>query len=149
MKPQLSCIFVCLALAQIGFAQPQNKVTQRIPTTIEVDVKNEQSEVTTMKTEIRIQTLSAVTNSSKVGKKELDNPSKIIDMHKSSPKSKTHEVSGRKGMDPSVDQDGRAHVWTPVTSRSRMPSSAWKKKKKKNNKKQTNKQKNKKKTNKK
>ena len=42
MKPQLSCIFVCLALAQIGFAQPQNKVTQRIPTTIEVDVKNEQ-----------------------------------------------------------------------------------------------------------
>ncbi len=57
-----------------------------------------------MKTEIRIQTLSAVTNSSKVGKKELDNPSKIIDMHKSSPKSKTHEVSGRKGMDPSVDQ---------------------------------------------
>ena len=25
-------------------------------------------------------------------------------------------------------QDGRAHVWTPVTSRSRMPSSAWKKK---------------------
>ena len=26
---------------------------------------------------------------------------------------------------------GRAHVWTPVTSLSRMPSSAWKKKKKK------------------
>ena len=28
-------------------------------------------------------------------------------------------------------QIGRAHVWTPVTFRSRMPSSAWKKKKKK------------------
>ena len=28
-------------------------------------------------------------------------------------------------------QIGRAHVWTPVTSRSRMPSSAWKKKRKK------------------
>ena len=28
------------------------------------------------------------------------------------------------------NQIGRAHVWTPVTIRSRMPSSAWKKKKK-------------------
>ena len=28
---------------------------------------------------------------------------------------------------------GRAHVWTPVTRSSRMPSSAWKKKKKKKN----------------
>ena len=28
---------------------------------------------------------------------------------------------------------GRAHVWTPVTDQSRMPSSAWKKKKKKTN----------------
>ena len=28
-------------------------------------------------------------------------------------------------------QIGRAHVWTPVTDQSRMPSSAWKKKKKK------------------
>ena len=27
------------------------------------------------------------------------------------------------------DQIGRAHVWTPVTQWSRMPSSAWKKKK--------------------
>jgi len=27
------------------------------------------------------------------------------------------------------DQIGRAHVWTPVTDQSRMPSSAWKKKK--------------------
>ena len=27
-------------------------------------------------------------------------------------------------------QIGRAHVWTPVTATSRMPSSAWKKKKK-------------------
>ena len=26
-------------------------------------------------------------------------------------------------------QIGRAHVWTPVTGESRMPSSAWKKKK--------------------
>ena len=31
-------------------------------------------------------------------------------------------------------QIGRAHVWTPVTDVSRMPSSAWKKKKKKNKK---------------
>ena len=31
---------------------------------------------------------------------------------------------------------GRAHVWTPVTSRSRMPSSAWKKKQKTTQKKQ-------------
>ena len=28
-------------------------------------------------------------------------------------------------------EDGRAHVWTPVTQWSRMPSSAWKKKTKK------------------
>ena len=28
---------------------------------------------------------------------------------------------------------GRAHVWTPVTGESRMPSSAWKKKKKQKN----------------
>ena len=32
-------------------------------------------------------------------------------------------------------KDGRAHVWTPVTQWSRMPSSAWKKKTKKNKKK--------------
>ena len=31
-------------------------------------------------------------------------------------------------------QIGRAHVWTPVTPISRMPSSAWKKKKKDKNK---------------
>ena len=30
-----------------------------------------------------------------------------------------------------VSEIGRAHVWTPVTPISRMPSSAWKKKKKK------------------
>ena len=30
----------------------------------------------------------------------------------------------------SLHQIGRAHVWTPVTDQSRMPSSAWKKKKK-------------------
>ena len=37
---------------------------------------------------------------------------------------------------------GRAHVWTPVTDQSRMPSSAWKKKKKhkKKQKNKTNKQ---------
>ena len=29
-------------------------------------------------------------------------------------------------------RSGRAHVWTPVTDQSRMPSSAWKKKKNKN-----------------
>ena len=31
----------------------------------------------------------------------------------------------------SSQEIGRAHVWTPVTSLSRMPSSAWKKKKNK------------------
>jgi len=57
--------------------------------------------------QIRIQTLPSddpepamkkenVANSRKIGKKELDNPSKIIDMHKSN---KSHEVSGRKGAD--------------------------------------------------
>ena len=40
---------------------------------------------------------------------------------------------------------GRAHVWTPVTPISRMPSSAWKKKKKKQKKKKQNKKKQKKK----
>ena len=29
-----------------------------------------------------------------------------------------------------MNEIGRAHVWTPVTDQSRMPSSAWKKKKK-------------------
>ena len=32
-----------------------------------------------------------------------------------------------------TDKIGRAHVWTPVTDVSRMPSSAWKKKNKTNN----------------
>ena len=41
---------------------------------------------------------------------------------------------------------GRAHVWTPVTSRSRMPSSAWKKKKKKKKEKKKKKKKKKHKT---
>ena len=36
---------------------------------------------------------------------------------------------------------GRAHVWTPVTATSRMPSSAWKKKKEKNKKKKSKKKK--------
>ena len=40
------------------------------------------------------------------------------------------------GMDMGIDR--RAHVWTPVTSRSRMPSSAWKKKKQKSKKKKKN-----------
>ena len=31
-----------------------------------------------------------------------------------------------------LDEIGRAHVWTPVTQWSRMPSSAWKKKKTQN-----------------
>ena len=45
-------------------------------------------------------------------------------------------------------QIGRAHVWTPVTDVSRMPSSAWKKKqKKKQKKKKTKKKKTKKKNN--
>ena len=37
-------------------------------------------------------------------------------------------------------QIGRAHVWTPVTDQSRMPSSAWKKKKTKKKKKKPEKQ---------
>ena len=41
-------------------------------------------------------------------------------------------------------QIGRAHVWTPVTIRSRMPSSAWKKKKKNKKKKKKKKTKKKK-----
>lgn len=64
---------------------------------------------TTPKTEIRIQTLpnddpvvkapkvKNPANSRKNGKKDLDNPSKIIDIHKTDDKS--HEVSGRKGDD--------------------------------------------------
>ena len=36
-------------------------------------------------------------------KKELDNPSKIIDLHKDLIETTTHEVSGRKGVDPSSD----------------------------------------------
>merc|ERR1711971_533223 len=64
---------------------------------------------TTSKTEIRIQTLpnddpivkapkvKNPANSRKNGKKDLDNPSKIIDIHKTDDKS--HEVSGRKGAD--------------------------------------------------
>ena len=39
---------------------------------------------------------------------------------------------------------GRAHVWTPVTPISRMPSSAWKKKKKQQKKKKKTQQKKKK-----
>ena len=39
------------------------------------------------------------------------------------------ETTGKKE---SCCEIGRAHVWTPVTPISRMPSSAWKKKKQKN-----------------
>ena len=43
----------------------------------------------------------------RIGKKELDNPSKIIDLHKDDENDgkagKSHEVSGRKGVDPSTD----------------------------------------------
>ena len=38
-----------------------------------------------------------------------------------------------------LSEIGRAHVWTPVTGESRMPSSAWKKKNKQKTKKQKNK----------
>ena len=41
----------------------------------------------------------------------------------------------------SIDEIGRAHVWTPVTDVSRMPSSAWKKKKTKKQKKKKKKNK--------
>ena len=40
-----------------------------------------------------------------------------------------------------VATDRRAHVWTPITQWSRMPSSAWKKKKKKKKTKEIKKQK--------
>jgi len=90
-----------------------------ITTTTPVTKKSNESPTTTVKTEIRIQTLPnddpKVTpetevkkpetevkkpqNPRKSGKKELDNPSKsIIDIHKTN---KSHEVSGRKGSDPS------------------------------------------------
>jgi len=84
-----------------------------ITTTTPVTKKSNESPTTTVKTEIRIQTLPnddpKVTetevkkpkNPRKSGKKELDNPSKsIIDIHKTN---KSHEVSGRKGSDPSQD----------------------------------------------
>merc|ERR1712223_1798234 len=66
---------------------------------------------TTPKTEIRIKTLppddaKISTKKVKSGKKELDNPSSIIDMHKSDDpngQNKTHGVSGRKGVDASQD----------------------------------------------
>jgi len=66
---------------------------------------------TTPKTEIRIKTLppddaKLSTKKVKSGKKELDNPSSIIDMHKSDDpngQNKTHGVSGRKGVDASQD----------------------------------------------
>jgi len=86
----------------------------QITTTTPVTKKSNESPTTTVKTEIRIQTLPnddpKVTpetevkkpkNPRKSGKKELDNPSKsIIDIHKTN---KSHEVSGRKGSDPSQD----------------------------------------------
>ena len=40
------------------------------------------------------------------------------------------KVFSRKETDKDRQKIGRAHVWTPVTGESRMPSSAWKKKKK-------------------
>jgi len=84
------------------------------PTTTTPDTKeSNENPVTTVKTEIRIQTLpnddpkqtekkvENPLNPRKSGKKELDNPSKnIIDLHKTN---KSHEVSGRKGVDPSQD----------------------------------------------
>lgn len=81
-------------------------------TTTPATKKNSENPVTTVKTEVRIQTLpnddpkqtetkvENPLNPRKSGKKELDNPSKIIDMHKTN---KSHEVSGRKGVDPSQD----------------------------------------------
>lgn len=84
------------------------------PTTTTPDTKeSNENLVTTVKTEIRIQTLpnddpkqtekkvENPLNPRKSGKKELDNPSKnIIDLHKTN---KSHEVSGRKGVNPSQD----------------------------------------------
>merc|ERR1711983_268604 len=65
---------------------------------------------TTTLAEIKIQCLNNSCNDpqvQRIGKKELDNPSKIIDLHKDDENdgkaSKSHEVSGRKGVDPSTD----------------------------------------------
>lgn len=63
---------------------------------------------TTTLAEIKIQCLNNSCNDPQVqrsGKKELDNPSKIIDLHKddNDGRGKSHEVSGRKGVDPSTD----------------------------------------------
>ena len=52
------------------------------------------------------------------------------------------EMGGSNGF---LFKIGRAHVWTPVTDVSRMPSSAWKKKKEKKRKKKKKKIKKKKK----
>ena len=61
---------------------------------------------TTTLAEIKIQCLNNSCIDPQVqrsGKKELDNPSKIIDLHKDDNDGKSHEVSGRKGVDPSTD----------------------------------------------
>ena len=41
----------------------------------------------------------------------------------------THDGGTQDDESISIGTDRRAHVWTPVTQWSRMPSSAWKKKK--------------------
>ena len=57
--------------------------------------------------------------------------------HLNNPMHMTHQFNHK------LPKIGRAHVWTPVTLISRMPSSAWKKKKKKETKTNKKKQKNK------
>jgi len=119
-------LFTVIFTLTQGF--PQNTpVPEEIPVTTTVNAnipvvsitttpatkKSNEDPVTTVKTEIRIQTLpnddpkptekkvKKPINPRKSGKKELDDPSKnIIDMHKTN---RSHEVSGRKGVDPSQD----------------------------------------------
>jgi len=96
-----SIIFV-IFLAQTTYGLPTTTVAPEDITTQKVLIQ------TTTLAEIKIQCLNNSCNDPQVqrsGKKELDNPSKIIDLHKddNDGKGKSHEVSGRKGVDPSTD----------------------------------------------
>eukprot|EP00093_Oithona_nana_P013708 13708.XXX_865492_864812_1 [CDS] Oithona nana genome sequencing. len=97
----ISIIFV-IFLAQTTYGLPTTTVAPEDITTQKVLIQ------TTTLAEIKIQCLNNSCNDPQVqrsGKKELDNPSKIIDLHKddNDGKGKSHEVSGRKGVDPSTD----------------------------------------------
>jgi len=115
MKLMILCTFLVTFTHGISQNTPANVVVTTTnpmvsndPTIPPVTTKKNIENPTTPKTEIRIKTLppdvSKPTKKVKSGKKELDNPSSIIDMHKSDPnQNKTHGVSGRKGVDASQD----------------------------------------------